>query len=54
MKLPQEPNKDRIITLLNPVDTPCPNWTPNEQQEVAAALSALAYLWFRTEDCIIK
>lgn len=56
MKLPNEPDRDRILELLQKTygTSNTPDWNTAEQQEMFESLSALAFLWFRSEEFIIK
>jgi hypothetical protein len=54
-KLPEPPNKERLIELLNKTHFPCvPNWTTAEQEEAYLMLEALGYLWFRDEKVLTR
>ena len=51
--LPDLPNKERLITLVNKVHAEgVVNWTTSEQAEAYYMLKALGYLWFRSEEVV--
>ena len=49
MGLPELPDKDRVVELLNKTHGPAvPNWTTSEQEEVYIAMRSLAFYGYRT------
>lgn len=49
-KLPEVPDKDRIIELLKQTHCPAmPNWTTADKEEAYNALYSLAFYYYRTD-----
>ncbi len=55
IELPEVPEKNRIIKMLNKTHMPTfANWTTAEQQEMYLALRALAFIYFRTDKILTE